>query len=213
MTKSTKIIAALGVAAGLGIAALPAGAIFADDNLIPFGQGATSTAKNVTVQLTVGESIALAVEGTTCDAGELSVSDTGHCDQKVAGGTNAVNGFTLSVADADSELALTKAGATTKAQKIAAVDGALTAGMTDGGWNLTGGALSQKAISASAQTVIATNAPKDAQVTMDYNIATQSSQETGTYTDQITYTIAKNQSALAAEEGLGNALVITGTGN
>ena len=52
MTKSTKIIAALGVAAGLGIAALPAGAIFAD-TLLPLDlTNGTKQSQDVTRSLT-----------------------------------------------------------------------------------------------------------------------------------------------------------------
>ena len=210
MTKSTKIVAALGVAAGIGIAALPLGSFAAE--LIPFDYTtATSTGKDVTVKLSVGEAIAVATDATVCGDITLQVNQTGSCKHKIAGGTNAVNGFTLSVADKDSELALVNAtGSGTATAKIAAKDGALTAGMANGGWNISGGALSEKAITVAPQTVIKTKGAKEVATEMTYNFATQKNQEIGDYTDVITYTIAKNESAVSTEEGLDGATILTG---
>ena len=211
MTKSTKIIAALGVAAGLGIAALPAGSIFATD-LIPFDYTtATSADKDVTVKLTVSESIAIATEGDECDAGRVTVKSTASCTQKIAGGTNAKYGFTLSVKDKDSDTSLNLDGTTTAVSndEIEAVAGTLGGSASwVSGWNLTGGALNQAAISATEQTVMKTSAAKDAQISMVYNVATKPNQTVGNYSDVITYTIAKNNSAVATEEGMSGATVV-----
>lgn len=204
MTKSTKIIAALGVAAGLGIAALPAGSIFAAD-LIPFDYTtATSTGKDVTVKLTVGEAIAIAVEKSECDAGTAQVKSVAFCDEKVAGGTNAVNGFTLSVKDKEGSTSLVNAdGSGTATAEIAATDSEVFTGTVDApvwaaaGWNLTGGALNHAGITATEQTVVRTNAAKDYQTTVRYNIATSENQEIGEYSDVITYTIKANNAAVA----------------
>ena len=219
MTKSTKIIAALGVAAGLGIAALPAGSIFAvEGDLVPFNYNtATSTGKDVTVRLTVGQALALAVESATCDAGSAQVKTVKFCSEKVAGGTNAANGFTLSVADKDTNTSLENQE-TGSTATIAATGDAVYTGTVESpvwakaGWNLTGGALNHAAIASSADTalvVMKTNAPKDAQTVITYNIATAENQEIGTYEDQIQYTIAANGSAVQTEEGLTGATVIS----
>ena len=221
MTKSTKIIAALGVAAGLGIAALPAGSIFAvgvGGDLVPFDyNSATSDDRDVTVRLNVTEALALAVEKTTCNAGDAMVKTVSFCNEKIAGGTNSANGFTISVADKDTNTSLesTESGSTAT---IAATGDAVYTGTVESpvwakaGWNLTGGALNHTAIASSTDTalvVMKTNAPKDAQITMTYNIATAENQEIGTYEDQIQYTIEANDSAVLTEVGLTGATVIS----
>lgn len=205
MTKSTKIIAALGVAAGLGIASLPAGAIFAQDDLIPFDYTtAESDDVNVTVRLTVGEALAIATEGTECEAtvngDDFTIKSAGNCSQKVAGGTNALYGFTLYVEDEDSDTDLVRTGATTANGRIEAVDGGLgdVSGTWTAGWNLTGGALNQAAIAGagSGQIVMRTNNAHDAQISMTYNVATKEAQEQGEYSDVIVYSIEKNNDAV-----------------
>ena len=205
MTKSTKIIAALGVAAGLGIAALPAGAIFAADDLIPFDEyGTTGASADVEVKLTVGSAVAIAVEKSECNAGATQVKSVAFCTEKVAGGSNAENGFTVYVADADDDTALSSADDT-----IDAVDGAVFSGTNvwaKAGWNLTGGLLEDDAITTSENPVFVAGGPKDAQIEMTYNIATRADQKAGEYSDTITYTIQANDAA-AEDAGLEGALV------
>ena len=208
MTKSTKIVAALGVAAGLGIAALPAGAIFATD-LIPFDYTtATDADKDVTVKLNVGESIAIATEGDECDAGTTAVKSTASCAQKIAGGTNNEFGFTLSVND-DADTSLARVGGTGAGNDIIeAVDGALGGSASwAAGWNLTGGALNAKGITTGLQTVMVTDQAEDAQIVMTYNIATKPNQTIGDYEDTITYTIEKNNASVSPS-GLDGATII-----
>ena len=224
MTKSTKIIAALGVVTGLGIATLPAGSIFAANTLIPLDYSTTdSSAKNVQVKLTVGESIALAVEKPVCDGknsdnSNLSISDAGSCQNVIAGATNAPYGYTLSVATrpADSANGIAAAtdymglGGTTQTEdsaKIAAVDGKVVSA-SNPGWNMTGGALTNAAAKSTSQTVMKTNGTKQAEVDMTYNFATRSDQQAGEYWTYIQYTIAKNNAAVSTEEGMTNARVV-----
>lgn len=232
MTKSTKIVAALGVAAGLGIAALPAGAIFATE-LIPFdySDAGLYTTKDVTVRLNVAEALSLGVEDTDCAAttdhgdasdpawditddartsANLTVKSTGFCKHKIAGGTNNKNGFKLTVKDADADLNLNRqiaSGETlTNDGKIPAVAGALGGTTWVAGWNLTGGNLTNAAIAATDQIVIGTNAAKDVQVNMTYNFATKPNQEAGKYSDVITYTVAQNTTALSPSDITANTV-------
>ena len=224
MTKSTKIIAALGVVTGLGIAMLPAGSIFAANTLIPLDYSTNdSSAKNVQVKLTVGESIALAVEKSVCDGknannNNLSISDTGSCKNVIAGATNAPFGYTLSVstrpadsangvAAATDYMALNGVAQTEDSAMIAAVDGKAVSAANPG-WNMTGGALTNAAAKATNQTVLKTNSTKQAEVDMTYNFATRSDQQAGDYWTYIQYTIAKNNAAVATEEGMTNARVV-----
>lgn len=202
MTKSTKIIAALGVAAGLGIAALPAGAIFAD-TLLPLSYDNSKTSQDVTVSLTVGEAITLGVENVKCATTDgnatngaevsLTVKSTGSCSHKIAGGTNKANGFTLSVQDAGGSTALTlQGGSDIDQNKIEAVDGDLGGSTWVAGWNLSGGDITKKAVKSTAQAVKTTSAAGQVEFDMTYNFATRVDQNAGRYSDVITYTIAKN---------------------
>lgn len=190
MTKTTKIIAALGVAAGLGIAALPSGAIFADadSTSLPLTYGSSPATTNVTVQLTVGEAIAIAVDSDTC-AATATIGSTATCAGVVAAGTNVARGFKIEVTDADSTLELTSS---TTTDTIAAVSGTLTGGMTGGGWNITGGSLTSAAITTGQQTVHTQATAGVREVNMTYNFATAADQAAATYSDTITYTATVN---------------------
>lgn len=220
MTKSTKIIAALGVAAGLGIAALPAGAIFADNTLIPlnFDKGDYGVTTNVKVNVT--ESIAVATEKTDCEGKnasntDLKISDTGTCKEVVAAATNSAKGFEMKVSLNDGEtsyLALNHTQQTEDSAKIASVDGEAVS-TSKPGWNITGGALTNNAPGAfgSGVTVMKTNAAKHVETDMTYNFATRADQQAGTYSTQILYTAAINDAAPAEEAGTTGARVIVST--
>lgn len=211
MTKSTKIIAALGVAAGLGIAALPAGAIFADTNLLPMEYDEHSAdAEDVTIQLNVGESLALGVSANECtgdtdDATDgiqnFTVKDTGKCVMSVAGGTNGANGFILSVATKTGYSDNMRLGATypttfteTDQNTVKAKSDVTISGATDAtaGWNLTGGLLTKKATTSAAQAMLVTESAHQYQIPVTYDFGTRSDQEAGHYSTVLTYTIAAN---------------------
>lgn len=201
MTKSTKIIAALGVAAGLGIAALPAGAIFADETYtFPLVYGVnTSDGKDVTVKLNVGESIALGVSKTECvgkTAGnlDLGISEAGSCAMEIAGATNAAHGFDLKVQKASgkwADLMLDGTAQTEASAKVAAVNGQAVSA-SNPGWNLTGGALTNFGAFDTLTTIMRTAEAAQAKNDVTYNFFTRADQQAGTYSTQLTYTIAKN---------------------
>lgn len=196
MTKSTKIIAALGVATGLGIAALPMGSIFAD-TLLPLNYTGAQTSAEVKVKLKVSEAIAIATNKTVCgDDVTMVVKTNGSCKHLIAGGTNSKNGFTISVKDKDTDLALVNTnGSTAATAKIAAHDGDVNATAGTYGWSIKGGDQdfqNAKAIKATAQSVLKTTAAADKETEMTYNFATLPNQEVGTYEDTIVYTIAAN---------------------
>lgn len=167
-----KIIAGLGVATALGIAALPVAGTFAESaNVdVTVNVGATiaiSAASPAAVSMTPGQK-------TSSNAANITVS------------TNSAGGYKLTVKDADTNTALVNANGT-----IPAVSGALEAGTA--GWNITGGDLVNVAISTEDQTVKTnTNSTHTAianDVTaMTYNFATGDAQVTGEYKDTIVYT-------------------------
>jgi len=180
--KSTKIIAALGVAAGLGASMLPVA-----------GFAATSESSEETVKLVVAESVSIAVDATEnstdADANDKATSET---PTTITAATSSTKGLNITVIDKDETTALVN-GDNAKAT-IPAVDGKLTAGTA--GWNITGGDLTNKAVPAStgtALTVYKGTTNEEKTVSMNYNFATASNQQAGTYTDVITYTVSVNE--------------------
>ena len=167
-----KIIAGLGVAAALGVAALPVA-------------GALAESANVNVTVNVGSTIAISAtspEAVSMTPGQKASSNAAN----ITVSTNNAGGYKLTVKDADTNTALVNANGTIPAQA-----GTLSAGTA--GWNITGGDLTNAAISTEDQTVKTnTNSAHTAianEVTaMTYNFATGDAQVTGEYVDTIVYT-------------------------
>ncbi len=215
MSKSTKVIAALGVVAGLGVAALPA-----------FTYAASSVAGEVELSVNVDEAIAMTIKGnaeqaagvdvytptgaTTIDGhtvGSLydstslesssssaallpNAADTTTATSQIKVYTNAAGGFTLSVKDADTNTALVHDTDSTKTIPAGAT---ITAGTA--AWGYKGGSVTNfAAIAATDATVYSQNAPTSGGATIDmtYGVSTASDQATGTYTDTIIYTATTN---------------------
>ncbi|MDO4978593.1 MAG: hypothetical protein Q4E47_00335 [Candidatus Saccharibacteria bacterium] len=191
MSKKT-LIAALGVAAGLGVAAMPAAGVFAD----PATDDSTEEIKVI-----INEALEInCVTETTAGASEVTMASgqsNSDLSTKCTVVTNAAKGFTLSVKDVDSELALTNSG-TRPQDRIEAVANAAT---TEG-WSLTntdgtgaGVVTSPFAIKATDQIIHYQADPTDDQgksVTVNYTFNTLADQAAGTYTDEIVYTATAN---------------------
>lgn len=215
MTKSTKIIAALGVAAGLGIAALPAGAIFAEASISPWPMAYDGhTTEDVTVKLTIDEAIAIGVDKAECEGtgsaanGHFTLKDTGECAMHVAGGTNGTKGVIVTEKTKDNATDYLKlAGSTTKTAQnsIDAVNAAPNT--TDGGWTINGGLLINHATSSTPAELMVTRGAKQVEIPVTYSFATRGDQEAGVYSTQITYTVASNNAAVA-EGGINNASAV-----
>lgn len=186
MSKSNKIIAGLGVAAALGVAAMPFAGAFA---LAPT-PGATSESENVEVEVIIDSAIALDV-----DAAKVSVNmDTNDKDetmQTVATvSTNDLDGYTLTVKDSDTTTALTSAASDTIPTGTSIVAGTSA-------WGIKGGDLSSYtamvASDSQAPVTILANGTAEAAdetTTITYGVSTANNQATGTYTDTIVYTAA-----------------------
>ena len=171
-----KIIAGLGVATALGIAALPVAGTFAADN---------SASVNVTVN--VGATIAISADSpATVSMTPNEKTSSNAANVRVS--TNNTGGYMLTVKDGDTNTNLVNANAN---DVIPAVDGALNAGTA--GWNISGGNLSNKAVLTTEQTV-KTNSNSDRKAisndvtAMTYNFATKDAQMQGQYVDTIVYT-------------------------
>ena len=191
MTKSNKVIAGLGVAAALGMAVMPFAGAFALDPT----SATTDDSADVEVEIIIDSAIALSV-----DAAKVSTNmDTSDADETlstaVTVSTNDVDGYTLTVIDADATNALTATGVTggTIAAYTSPVS-APTAGTA--GWGLKGGDVSQyTGVPVSTGTALTLKANGTAQAAdevtnVTYGVATAANQPTGTYSDTITYTAA-----------------------
>lgn len=112
MSKMTKTIAALGVVAGLGVAALPLSSYAV--------AGKTDTA-NTTVQAVVGDSIAITVADATVTMSDVVANaEPNEKATDVTVQTNNVAGYSITLADADADLALKTADGSGTAEGIAA---------------------------------------------------------------------------------------------
>ncbi len=221
MSKTTKVIAALGVVAGLGVAALPAftyaqetvsGNVDLYVEVVPaiamtitgnnddnghygFGNGAVDVFNPATAaSSTIDGHETPATATTVASSSWMSIlpNATGTMTSTVTVYTNNASGYTLNLKDADSTTALTKVGGTAT---IAA--SATPSAGAGAGWSVTGGDddfASGAAITAADQTVKTTAAKTSGgdATTMTYTVATAADQETGAYTDTITYTATTN---------------------
>lgn len=196
MSKMTKTIAALGVVAGLGVAALPLSSYAA----------IVTDSTNVTAQAIVGEAISV-----TADAADDTVKiENVTANQDVAEGstvltiqTNNTSGYNLTIKDNDAVLALTTDG-TDEANGIPA-----SATLTKGnkGWGFkTSTATEGVSVSAAAQAyraiesgtqIIASRATGASvadgdKVTLTFGVVVDSSIAAGTYSDEVVITATTN---------------------
>lgn len=98
MSKMSKAIAALGVVAGLGVAALP---------LSSYATPGIEAEKNVTAQAVVGDSIAISVDKATVAMNNVMANqEVNEASTNVTVQTNNVDGYKLEIKDADTTTAL-----------------------------------------------------------------------------------------------------------
>lgn len=105
MSKMTKTIAALGVVAGLGVAAMPLSSYAAEVS----NTGASQAAVDVTVSATVGNSISITASEGTVSLGSGNIianQDVAEGSTDVTISTNNAQGYQLRIKDKDSTLAL-----------------------------------------------------------------------------------------------------------
>ena len=203
MTKSTKLVAALGVAAGIGVAALPFGAFAATYNPQPYE--VTDQSADVQLQLTIAEGVGIAVDnGQATDpdgdtdkhhaliATSLNPNDAGTATGIVTIGTNSASGMKLVVNDKDTDTNLVGAGG------IGNIPTSATVAAGTSAWGISGGALSSTTAmvasdAASPLTVYTGNQAEEIDQTMTYSFSTAPNQAAGVYTDVITYTVSVNE--------------------
>lgn len=176
MSKITKTIAALGVVAGLGVAALPLASYAANT-------------QNIVVEAEIGS--VLSVDTPTVATVELAPTNGAAAKEgssSVTVNTNNLNGFTLNIKDSDSNTGLTGTGGTIAAGTV--LDG------TESAWAYKGGDTSAyTAITTSDVALKVTDAPTTADgeaVEITFGVAADEDQAAGTYTGGVTVTAVAN---------------------
>ena len=201
MSKLNKAIAALGIVAGLGVAALPLSSYAADLKTV---------SQNLTVQAYIEETISITIaegsEGSFTDKGAstdaildlgnvaLGSYATGDVDVKVM--TNSDSGYTLTLASATDSTTMTN-GKTGTINAIAsgAIESSSTSawGYKVGSGNWTGVVANN---SDSKPTIDSSTAPTDGESTgvtnVTFGVAASSTQESGTYTASVVFTATSN---------------------
>lgn len=176
MSKITKTIAALGVVAGLGVAALPLASYAA-------------TTQNIAVEAEIGET--LSVETPTAATVELAPTNgaaAAEGSSSVTVKTNHLSGFTLNIKDSDSDTGLTGTSGTIEAGTV--LDGTVSA------WAYKGGdKAAYTAITTSDVALKTTDAPTTAAgetIEITFGVAADADQAAGTYTGGVTVTAVPN---------------------
>lgn len=162
--------------------------VFADS--VPLNYDYPDGSNDVEVGIGVDDSLAIASSATECIAKDVKINATTSCSHRIGGTSNNPLGFTITISDKDNETALTKEKSSAT---IPAIDGELKAG--DGGWNITGGLFTNKAITTGQQKFLETSDVGVLDTEVTYNFATSSIQEWGSYEDTIVYTITDNSTA------------------
>ncbi len=191
MTKSTKIIAALGVVAGIGVAALPLTSYAAEND--------------VTVTVNVSSAISQNITSTNTVTLAPNAADTSTMKINSSISTNDLDGYTITVKDKDTNTALVHT--TTPAHTIPTGAGQPTAGTASwavkaaaaysgqtAGLNTTWTAMPASSASPltlrnkSAGAAVTTNEVS----TLEIGVATAAAQPTGAYADTIVFTANSN---------------------
>lgn len=196
MSKYTKIIAALGIVAGIGVASLPLSTFAA-------------TTQDVTVKVIIGEQLSLSVDSANSDTEQTMTGSQVKTDEmkstlKVS--TNHQAGYKLVVADKDADTGLKHTVNNSLAIPAIAARGTLASGTA--AWGLqVNAAYSGTTISntqwdpipANTGTALVvrnsgalTTAVTDEESVVKYGVATAAGQPAGTYQDVITYTVTAN---------------------
>lgn len=183
MSKITKTIAALGVVAGLGVAALPLASYAAD----------TETSKDLTVSAQIGETLSVTLNHNSVTLKPTNggaVVDTTQETQTVVATvtTNNLHGYTLKLADTDTDYALTNEDG----EKIAAGTPAQNQSLWGVAFNGAGTytALSADGFSRSEADATANNGET---TNIDFAVSASPSQASGTYTNAMTVTVTANE--------------------
>lgn len=195
MSKMTKTIAALGVVAGLGVAALPLSSY-----------AVTSDPLTVKAQAVVGESISVtadAADDTVTISDVIANKDVKEGSTVLTIQTNNTSGYSVSIKDADTVTALTTDGA--DAANGIPASATLTAGNKGWGFktstetegvSVATAGQSYRPIETSPQTIAAratgASVADGDKVTLTFGVVVDSSIAAGTYYDEVVITATTN---------------------
>lgn len=179
MSKMSKTIAALGVVAGLGVAALPLASYAA-------------TTADVTINALIEDTLSIAVDQSTValgavDAGVMNGGPVVEGSTNVTVITNDTDGYTVNIKDADEVLNLVSGSDTI-------APGVPTQG--NSAWGYKGGDVSNyTAITAADVALKTTSDPTTTdgdKFALTFGVTADASQAAGTYTDTVTLTVVAN---------------------
>lgn len=193
MSKTTKIIAGLGVAA-LAVAVVPAAVTYADCT-----NNTTTHECTATYSVSVNETLTLAYTAGTGNA--ASVANGAYKDDLDGGTltatTNYVGGYTIKVKSSTASSALTGTNGTIPAGTSlagSASNWALKASGTDAvatSWFAVVGSGSEATLVAQSSSPTSTSGTA---TTITYGVSVASNQPAGSYSNTVTYTMAKKTS-------------------
>lgn len=192
MSKMSKVVAALGVVAGLGVAALPLSSYAV--------AGVTDTA-NTTAQAIVGDSIEITVDDATVTMNNVMANqDINSTPTNITVKTNNVSGYQVQIEDADAETALKTTDGSGTATGIPAgkpVKGTNAWGFktssSSANVNISSDAADYRAVDAKGSPkIIATGAAQSANdgdvIALTFGVTVDSTIAAGTYQDEVTLT-------------------------
>lgn len=180
MSKMTKVIAALGVVAGLGVAAMPLSSYAAE-----------TASANVDVYATVDNSLSIEASKERVDLGPVSVGGVATGATTITVNTTAEKGYNLNIKDSDTETALVKMtadGATvaTGADAATIPAGDLTAATSAWGYKTTGDVYS--VITTEDKEIFSTAAAGEASTDVTFGVKIGTGQAEGTYKGGVIFT-------------------------
>ena len=179
MSKITKTIAALGVVAGLGVAALP---------LASYAAPGTSNPQDITVTATLEDSLAMSVTETALTFMIENNGDVVKNSTTATVTTNNASGYNLDIQAKDGDTDLTATGDYT------IPTGPAAQGTSAWGYNKDGGDTYQ-AVPAVATSIASSAAATEVggeETTIYIGVSADSSQEKGVYTGGFTLTASNN---------------------
>lgn len=188
MSKMSKAIAVLGVVAGLGVAALPLSSY-----------AASATPASVTAVAEVGDSISITVASDTVTMTNVKANEeVNEKSTNVTIQTNAADGYSVNIKDADTELALKTTDGSGTATGIAA--GVPQKGKNAWGFKASGATASSDVtdyvkIKTSNTEIAASNAPSATAgdvVTLTFGVTVDTTIAAGDYQDILTLTATTN---------------------
>lgn len=183
MSKMTKVIAALGVVAGLGVAAMPLGSYAAE----------TATT-NVDIYAVVDNSLSIEASKDTVNLGPVSVGGVATGSTTVTVNTTAPKGYALNIKDSDDNTSLVKMtddGATIDSATPASIAAGTLVDATSA-WGYKTSSDAYAAITTSDVEIDSTDAAGEGSTEVTFGVKIGTGQAEGTYKGGVVFTAQIN---------------------